>query len=43
MGKLMLELNHVLRPSSYSVCSATPVYQKLPEDVGIWQGRVLYM
>ncbi|KAL4271347.1 hypothetical protein GQ457_13G021930 [Hibiscus cannabinus] len=36
-GKLLLELNRVLRPGGYFVWSATPVYQKLPEDVGIWQ------
>lgn len=37
-GKLLLELNRVLRPGGYFVWSATPVYQKLPEDVGIWKG-----
>lgn len=36
-GKLLLELNRVLRPGGYFVWSATPVYQKLPEDVGIWK------
>nr|ALA99947.1 DUF248-1 [Populus tomentosa]ALA99959.1 DUF248-1 [Populus tomentosa] len=36
-GKLLLELNRVLRPGGYFVWSATPVYQKLPEDVEIWQ------
>lgn len=36
-GKLLLELNRVLRPGGYFVWSATPVYQKLPEDAGIWQ------
>ncbi|XVE55247.1 hypothetical protein DITRI_Ditri03aG0143900 [Diplodiscus trichospermus] len=36
-GKLLLELNRVLRPGGYFVWSATPVYQKLPEDVSIWQ------
>ncbi|KAF8404038.1 hypothetical protein HHK36_008914 [Tetracentron sinense] len=35
-GKLLLELNRVLRPRGYFVWSATPVYQKLPEDVEIW-------
>ncbi|XP_059431927.1 probable methyltransferase PMT26 [Corylus avellana] len=35
-GKLLLELNRVLRPGGFFVWSATPVYQKLPEDVGIW-------
>ncbi|KAK9218958.1 hypothetical protein WN943_007597 [Citrus x changshan-huyou] len=32
-----MELNRVLRPGGYFVWSATPVYQKLPEDVGIWK------
>ncbi|KAM7266347.1 hypothetical protein ACFE04_004244 [Oxalis oulophora] len=36
-GKLLLELNRVLRPGGYFVWSATPVYQKLPEDVEIWK------
>ncbi|KAJ9146242.1 hypothetical protein P3X46_028532 [Hevea brasiliensis] len=36
-GKFLLELNRVLRPGGYFVWSATPVYQKLPEDVGIWK------
>lgn len=36
-GKLLLELNRVLRPGGYFIWSATPVYQKLPEDVGIWK------
>ncbi|KAA8538355.1 hypothetical protein F0562_027822 [Nyssa sinensis] len=35
-GKLLLELNRVLRPGGYFVWSATPVYRTLPEDVGIW-------
>ncbi|XP_027330618.1 probable methyltransferase PMT26 [Abrus precatorius] len=35
-GKLLLELNRVLRPGGYVVWSATPIYQKLPEDVEIW-------
>ncbi|KAH9662936.1 putative methyltransferase PMT27 [Citrus sinensis] len=35
-GKLLLELNRVLRPGGYFVWSATPVYQKLGEDVEIW-------
>ncbi|KAK2391198.1 hypothetical protein P8452_28323 [Trifolium repens] len=35
-GKLLLELNRVLRPGGYFVWSATPVYQKLSEDVEIW-------
>ncbi|KAK1361558.1 putative methyltransferase PMT26 [Heracleum sosnowskyi] len=36
-GKLLLELNRMLRPGGYFVWSATPVYQKLAEDVGIWK------
>ncbi|TQE07957.1 hypothetical protein C1H46_006490 [Malus baccata] len=36
-GKLLLELNRVLRPGGYFVWSATPVYQKLPDDVAIWK------
>lgn len=35
-GKLLLELNRVLRPGGFFVWSATPVYQKLDEDVQIW-------
>ncbi|KAL3614663.1 hypothetical protein CASFOL_041420 [Castilleja foliolosa] len=36
-GALLLELNRVLRPGGYFVWSATPVYQKLEEDVQIWK------
>ncbi|KAJ0097458.1 hypothetical protein Patl1_28993 [Pistacia atlantica] len=36
-GKLLLELNRVLRPGGYFVWSATPVYQRLEEDVEIWK------
>uniref|UniRef100_A0ACD6A9V9 Uncharacterized protein n=1 Tax=Avena sativa TaxID=4498 RepID=A0ACD6A9V9_AVESA len=36
-GILLIELNRVLRPGGYFVWSATPVYQKLPEDVEIWE------
>ncbi|XP_061360856.1 probable methyltransferase PMT27 [Gastrolobium bilobum] len=36
-GKLLLELNRVLRPGGYFVWSATPVYQTLEEDVAIWK------
>ncbi|KAH6796745.1 S-adenosyl-L-methionine-dependent methyltransferases superfamily protein [Perilla frutescens var. hirtella] len=36
-GALLLELNRVLRPGGYFVWSATPVYQKLEEDVQIWR------
>lgn len=37
-GKLLLELNRMLRPGGFFVWSATPIYQKLPEDVEIWEG-----
>jgi hypothetical protein len=40
---LLLELNRLLRPGGYFVWSATPVYQKLPEDVEIWNGIVLFL
>lgn len=36
-GKLLLELNRVLRPGGFFVWSATPVYQKEDEDVEIWK------
>ncbi|KAG6405905.1 hypothetical protein SASPL_133499 [Salvia splendens] len=36
-GKLLLELNRLLRPGGFFVWSATPVYQKLAEDVEIWE------
>ncbi|XP_052190294.1 probable methyltransferase PMT26 [Diospyros lotus] len=36
-GKLLLELNRVLRPGGFFIWSATPIYQKLPDDVAIWQ------
>ncbi|PIA28493.1 hypothetical protein AQUCO_06900042v1 [Aquilegia coerulea] len=36
-GKLLLELNRMLRPGGYFVWSATPVYQTLEEDVAIWK------
>ena len=43
-GKFLLELNRVLRPGGYFVWSATPVYRKVPEDVGIWKGiLVIYL
>ncbi|KAG1360630.1 putative methyltransferase PMT27 [Cocos nucifera] len=37
-GTLLLEMNRVLRPGGYFVWSATPVYQKLKEDVEVWKG-----
>ncbi|CAL1379800.1 unnamed protein product [Linum trigynum] len=36
-GKLLLELNRLLRPGGYFVWSATPIYQKKPEDKEIWK------
>ncbi|KAJ8443847.1 hypothetical protein Cgig2_010311 [Carnegiea gigantea] len=36
-GKLLLELNRVLRPGGYFVWSATPVYRKNDVDVAIWE------
>ncbi|RAL51572.1 hypothetical protein DM860_011074 [Cuscuta australis] len=39
-GKLLLELNRLLRPGGYFVWSATPVYLKLPEDVEIWEAMM---
>ncbi|XP_073136961.1 probable methyltransferase PMT26 [Henckelia pumila] len=36
-GKLLLELNRLLRPGGFFVWSATPIYQKLPDDIGIWE------
>lgn len=37
-GKLLLELNRILRPGGYFVWSATPVYRlKDPEDMEIWE------
>lgn len=37
-GKLLLELNRMLRPGGFFVWSATPIYQKKAEDVEIWNG-----
>ncbi|KAI5073340.1 hypothetical protein GOP47_0011353 [Adiantum capillus-veneris] len=39
-GKLLLELNRVLRPGGYFVWSATPVYWTGEEDVEIWKAMV---
>ncbi|VAI15044.1 unnamed protein product [Triticum turgidum subsp. durum] len=36
-GKLLLEANRLLRPGGLFVWSATPVYRKDAENVGIWQ------
>lgn len=37
-GKLLLELNRILRPGGYFVWSATPVYRtKDPEEMEIWK------
>ncbi|KAK3136252.1 hypothetical protein QOZ80_5BG0430420 [Eleusine coracana subsp. coracana] len=35
-GKLLLEVNRLLRPGGVFIWSATPVYRKVPEDVEIW-------
>ncbi|XP_039009396.1 probable methyltransferase PMT26 [Hibiscus syriacus] len=39
-GKLLLELNRLLRPGGFFVWSATPVYQKGREDAEIWKAMV---
>ncbi|KAE8694948.1 putative methyltransferase PMT27 [Hibiscus syriacus] len=39
-GKLLLELNRLLRPGGFFVWSTTPVYQKVREDVEIWKAMV---
>ncbi|KAH7447140.1 hypothetical protein KP509_01G093300 [Ceratopteris richardii] len=39
-GKLLLELNRVLRPGGYFIWSATPVYWTNDEDVQIWKEMV---
>ncbi|KAL7596815.1 hypothetical protein Lser_V15G31136 [Lactuca serriola] len=36
-GKLLLELNRLLRPGGYFIWSATPVYQNNTEDSEIWK------
>ncbi|KAI4389745.1 hypothetical protein MLD38_001938 [Melastoma candidum] len=36
-GRLLLELNSVLRPGGVFLWSATPIYRKGTEDVGIWK------
>ncbi|XP_024525803.1 probable methyltransferase PMT23 [Selaginella moellendorffii] len=36
-GRLLLELNRLIRPGGYFVWSATPVYKNEPEDVQIWK------
>eukprot|EP00249_Psilotum_nudum_P019462 c27264_g1_i1 orf=476-2908(-) len=40
-GKLLLELNRVLRPGGYFVWSATPIYRKGNEDVSTWKAMVV--
>ncbi|KAF0888182.1 hypothetical protein E2562_010870 [Oryza meyeriana var. granulata] len=37
-GKLLLEVNRLLRPGGLFIWSATPIYRKTPEDVEIWHG-----
>ncbi|PKA51739.1 putative methyltransferase PMT26 [Apostasia shenzhenica] len=39
-GMLLLELNRLLRPGGFFVWSATPVYQKKDEDIGIWKAML---
>nr|GEV26465.1 probable methyltransferase PMT26 [Tanacetum cinerariifolium] len=36
-GKLLLELNRLLRSGGFFVWSATPIYKKNPEDSYIWE------
>ncbi|XP_020572743.1 probable methyltransferase PMT26 isoform X2 [Phalaenopsis equestris] len=36
-GMLLLELNRLLRPGGFFIWSATPVYRKTVEDIGIWK------
>lgn len=33
----------MLRPGGFFIWSATPVYQKLPEDVEIWNGKFFFI
>ncbi|KAK7262905.1 hypothetical protein RJT34_30486 [Clitoria ternatea] len=40
-GKLLLELNRVLRPGGYFIWCATPVYQTIEEDAKIWKEMAL--
>lgn len=42
-GKLLLELNRLLRPGGFFVWSATPVYLKNDEDVEIWDAMTKLM
>ncbi|XP_034693581.1 probable methyltransferase PMT26 [Vitis riparia] len=42
-GKLLFELNRVLRPGGFFVWSATPAYQKLADDVAIWNAMTELM
>lgn len=37
-GKLLLEVNRLLRPGGFFIWSATPIYKKKPEDSQIWEG-----
>ncbi|KAL2611152.1 hypothetical protein R1flu_022844 [Riccia fluitans] len=39
-GRLLLELNRLLRPGGYFVWSATPVYRQDPEDVDDWKETI---
>ncbi|KAF7834137.1 putative methyltransferase PMT26 [Senna tora] len=40
-GKLLLELNRVLRPGGFFIWSATPIYQKDAENVEIWEAMTV--
>ncbi|GMI67169.1 hypothetical protein like AT5G64030 [Hibiscus trionum] len=39
-GKLLLELNRLLRPGGFFVWSATPVYRAKGEDAAIWKAMI---
>ncbi|XP_012489362.1 probable methyltransferase PMT26 [Gossypium raimondii] len=39
-GKLLLELNRLLRPGGFFLWSATPVYQLKAQDVEIWKAMI---
>ncbi|KAE8697405.1 putative methyltransferase PMT25 [Hibiscus syriacus] len=39
-GKLLLELNRLLRPGGFFVWSATPVYRRKGDDAEIWKAMI---
>ncbi|XP_039042477.1 probable methyltransferase PMT26 [Hibiscus syriacus] len=39
-GKLLLELNRLLRPGGFFVWSATPVYRRKGDDADIWKAMI---